>query len=136
MIPEPEREGRKMKLYAVTKGDYSDYHIITLTADKEAAKKIAKMFSNGDDKAKVEGYEDGKIILGKMLYFVRVVDGNVDDVSEDLDDYNLFDTSVFRGHMYGGKEMYYTHVLTDTAEKAAKIGKDRIMKHIAEEEGL
>ena len=126
-----------MKLYAVTKGDYSDYHIITLTADKEAAKKIAKMFSDGEcDNAKVEEYEDGKIILGKKLYFVRVVDGNVDDVAEDLSDYYLFDTSVFWGHMYGGKEMYYTHVLTDTAEKAAKIGKDRIMKYIAEKEGL
>ena len=38
--------------------------------------------------------------------------------------------------MYGGKEMYYTHVLADTSEKAAKIGKDRIMKYIAEKEGL
>lgn len=132
-----EREGRKMKLYAVTKGDYSDYHIITLTADKEAAKKIAKMFSNSEyGKAEVEEYEDGKVILGKKLYFVRVVGGIVDDVAEELSDYYLFDTSVFRGHMYGGKEMYYTHVLTDTAEKAAKIGKDRIMKYIAEKEGL
>ena len=127
-----------MKLYAVTKGDYSDYHIITLTADKEAAKKIAKMFSDGEyDEAKVEEYEDGKIILGKKLYFVRVVDGNVDDVAEDLSDYYLFDTSVLCGHIYGGKKMlYYTHVLTDTAEKAEKIGKDRIMKYIAEKEGL
>ncbi len=128
-----------MKLYAVTKGDYSDYHIITLTADKEAAKRIAKMFSDGEydyDKAKVEEYEDGKIILGKKLYFVRVVDGNVDDVVEDLSDYYLFDTSVLRGYMNGGKDMYYTHVLTDTAEKAEKIGKDRIMKYIAERMGI
>ena len=126
-----------MKLYAVTKGDYSDYHIITLTADKEAAKKIAKMFSDGEyDKAKVEEYEDGKIILGKKLYFVRVVDGNVDDVSEDFSDYYLFDTSVFWGHRNRGKDIYYTHVLTDTAEKAEKIGKDRIMKYIAEKENL
>ena len=126
-----------MKLYAVTKADYSDYHIITLTADKEVAKKIAKMFSDGEcDNAKVEEYEDGKIILGKKLYFVRVVDGNVDDVAEDLSDYYLFDTSIFRGNMMLGKRIYFTHVLTDTAEKAAKIGKDRIMKYIAEKEGL
>lgn len=128
--------GRSMKLYAVTKGDYSDYHIITLTASKDAAKKIAKMFSDGDDKAKVEEYEDGKIILGKKLYFVRVVDGNVDDVAEDSSDYYLFDASVLQGHMNSGKNMYYTHVLTDTAEKAAKIGKDRIMKYIAKKERL
>lgn len=126
-----------MKLYAVTKGDYSDYHIITLTADKEAAKRIAKMCSNGEyDKAEVEEYEDGKIILGKKLYFVRVVDGNVDDVAEDHSDCYLFNTSVFGGFMNRGNEMYYTHVLADTGEKAAKIGKDRIMKYVAEKENL
>lgn len=122
-------------LYAVTKGDYSDYHIITLTADKEAAKKIAKRFSGTYD-AMVEEYEDGEIILGKELYFVRMVDGNIDDVTEDDSEYNLFDTSVYHGNTWGGKSMYYTHVLTDTAEKAAKIGKDRIMKYIAEKESL
>ena len=124
-----------MKLYAVTKGDYSDYHIITLTADKEAAKKIAKRFSGTYD-AMVEEYEDGEIILGKELYFVRMVDGNIDDVTEDGSEYNLFDTSVYHGNTWGGKPIYYTHVLTDSAEKAAKIGKDRIMKYIAEKEGL
>ena len=124
-----------MKLYAVTKGDYSGYHIITLTASKDAAKKIAKRFSGTYD-AKVEEYEDGEIILGKELYFARMVDGNIDDVTEDGSEYNLFDTSVYHGNTWGGKPIYYTHVLTDSAEKAAKIGKDRIMKYIAEKEGL
>lgn len=124
-----------MKLYAVTKGDYSDYHIITLTASKDAAKKIAKRFSGTYD-AIVEEYEDGEIILGKELYFVRMVDGNIDDVSVDKSDYALFDTSVCHGNTWGGKPMYYTHVLTDSAEKAEKIGKDRIMKYIAEKENL
>ena len=124
-----------MKLYAVTKGDYSDYHIITLTASKDAAKKIAKRFCGTYD-AKVEEYEDGEIILGKELYFVRMVDGNIDDVTEDGSEYNLFDTSVYHGNIWGGKPIYYTHVLTDSAEKAAKIGKDRIMKYIAKKEGL
>lgn len=124
-----------MKLYAVTKGDYSDYHIITMTASKDAAKKIAKRFSGTYD-AKVEEYEDGDIILGKELYFVRMVNGNIDDVTEDGSEYNLFDTSVYHGNTWGGEPMYYTHVLTDSAEKAAKIGKDRIMKYIAEKEGL
>lgn len=124
-----------MKLYAVTKGDYSDYHIITLTASKDAAKKIAKRFSGTYD-AKVEEYEDGEIILGKELYFVRMVGGIVDDVAESNSEYNLYDTFVSHGTMIGGEKMYYTYVLTDTAEKAAKIGKDRIMKYIAEKENL
>ena len=125
-----------MKLYAVTKGDYSDYHIITLTASKDAAKKIAKRFSDEYNVAKVEEYEDGKIILGNYLYFVRVVGGIVDDVVESDSEYNLYDTFVSYGTMIGGEKMYYTYVLTDSAEKAAKIGKDRIMKFIAKKEGL
>ena len=125
-----------MKLYAVTKGDYSNYHIITLTQDRETAKKIAKRFSDEYNVAKVEEYEDGKIILGNYLYFVRVVGGIVDDVVESDSEYNLYDTFVSYGTMIGGEKMYYTYVLTDTAEKAAKIGKDRIMKYIAEKEGL
>lgn len=124
-----------MKLYAVTIGDYSDYHIITLTASKNAARKIAKRFSGTYD-ARVEEYEDGEIILGKELYFVRMVDGNIYDVAEDESYYNLFDTSVHRENTWGGKTMYYTNVLADSAEKAAKIGKDRIMKYIAEKAGL
>ena len=53
-----------MKLYAVTKGDYSEYHIIALTVSNDAAKKIAKRFSGTND-AMVEEYEDGEIILGR-----------------------------------------------------------------------
>ena len=44
-----DKGGGRMKLYAVTKGDYSDYHIITLTASEDAAKKIAKRFSGTYD---------------------------------------------------------------------------------------
>ena len=34
-----------MKIYVVTDGMYSDYHIITATIDKGVAEKIAKRFS-------------------------------------------------------------------------------------------
>lgn len=44
-----------MKLYAITDGEYSDYRIITLTADEAKAKRLAKMLN-----ANVEEYEDGE----------------------------------------------------------------------------
>lgn len=47
-----------MTYYAVTKGSYSDYHIVTITADKEKAEYIAKCISNEYDEAGVEEYED------------------------------------------------------------------------------
>lgn len=44
-----------MKLYAITDGEYSDYGIITLTADEAKAERLAKMLN-----ANVEEYEDGE----------------------------------------------------------------------------
>lgn len=44
-----------MKLYAITDGEYSDYGIITLTADEKKAERLAKMLN-----ANVEEYEDGE----------------------------------------------------------------------------
>ena len=44
-----------MKLYAITDGKYSNYSIITLTADEAKAERLAKMLD-----ANVEEYEDGE----------------------------------------------------------------------------
>jgi hypothetical protein len=52
-----------MKLYAVTKGSYSDYHIITLTRSKRRAEKIASLCSDRYDDAVVEEYDDTSIEL-------------------------------------------------------------------------
>ena len=129
-----------MKLYAVTKGEYSDYHIIALTEDKEVAKKIAKLFSYGEydyDKAQVEEYEDGEYLVGKGVFFIRVKNGEVTQIEDGMADDSwvfaeevLYDETVSKDACGG----YYTHVVADCAEKAAKIGKDRIMQYIASRE--
>lgn len=45
------------KVYVVTKGCYSDYHIVSVWSDKEKAEKIAKYWSYGCDSAEVEEWE-------------------------------------------------------------------------------
>lgn len=132
-----------MKLYAVTKGEYSAYHIIALTADKDVAEKLAKQFSKQldicaiDEPAMVEEYEDGAYLVGKSVYFIRVKNGEVtqieDGSAEDTWFYEenyLCDETVCKDACGG----YYTHVVSDDADKAAKIGKDRIMQYIASRE--
>ena len=135
-----------MKLYAVTKGEYSAYHIIALTADKDVAENLAKKFSNrtnmygdGFEEAQVEEYEDGVVLLDRDCYFVRVENGNVTEVvppnTEDtwfFEEEELYNNSVepMRSETNG----YYTHVLARDADEAAKIGKDRVMQYIASRE--
>ena len=52
-----------MKLYAVTKGSYSDYRIIALTRSKRRAEKIASLCSDRYDDAVVEEYEESSVEL-------------------------------------------------------------------------
>ena len=135
-----------MKLYAVTKGDYSAYHIIALTANRDVAEKLAKKYSNrtnmygdGFEEAQVEEYEDGVVLLDRDCYFVRVENGNVTEVmppnTEDtwfFEEEELYNDSVEQ--MQSGENGYYTHVLARNADEAAKIGKDRVMRYIAASE--
>ena len=49
-----------MKIYAITKGTYSDYHICALTVDKNRAERLKKIYSNNYEEAIIEIYEDGE----------------------------------------------------------------------------
>lgn len=134
-----------MKLYAVTKGEYSYYHIITLTADKDVAEKLAKKYSKEyrtdsycfTEDASVEEYEDGVVLVDRDCYFVRVVGRNVTEVvapnTEEAwfdEEEELYNESVCEDKNDG----YYTYVLARNPDEAAKIGKDRVMKYIASRE--
>lgn len=133
-----------MKLYAVTKGEYSGYHIIALTADKDVAEKLAKKYSNRTNlycftgEARVEEYEDGVVLVDRDCYFVRVVGGNVTEVvapnTEEAwfdEEEELYNESVGEASM---NDSYYTYVLARNPNEAAKIGKDRVMQYIASRE--
>lgn len=65
------------KIYIVTKGDYSDYHIIACFADKDKAELCAKMYTGGWEEAKVEEYDikDNDFVLNeKQCTFFAEVD--------------------------------------------------------------
>lgn len=49
-----------MTLYAITKGEYSDYRICALTANKAKAERLSVLYSDSYDDARIEEYEDGE----------------------------------------------------------------------------
>ena len=71
-----------MKVYVVTQGAYSDYHICCVCLNRETAEERARLFDDAFDKAEVEEYdtdeyqalkiEDGRIVRcdGKRQYVV------------------------------------------------------------------
>ena len=60
-----------MKIYIITKGCYSDYHICNVTADYEKAKRYKEAYSDNWGEACIEVYEDGE--NGKTTTVGRII---------------------------------------------------------------
>jgi hypothetical protein len=126
------------KLYAVTEGIYSDYHIVALCSDKSRAELIAKCCGGH-----VEEYNDGaRIDLNQLLFEVLLDEnGECENVLE-CDDVTKMDTLFNSGYDYrwkiniagGGK--YSTFVSTNNVYLAIKIARDRLAQYKAEREGI
>lgn len=57
--------------YAVTDGDYSDYHIIAITDNKERAENIKKLYSSKYSEPMIEEFFDGEAKTKCfMMYYI------------------------------------------------------------------
>ena len=117
-----------MKIYVVTKGHYSDYHIITATTNKKLAHQIKEKFDDDYDEAEVEVFEDAEIFL-KPCFFLRFDwNGNVIELREESNTEYCYDGSLgedFRG-------FFYINVVADDLESAIKIGAEKRAMWLAE----
>lgn len=124
----------KTKIYVVTEGEYSDYHIITATLDKETAEAIAKKFRTTYNEPRVEEFEEGQA-KNWLRHLWRVVfdsSGSVDEVMYLGNDSYYFDMA---GKCYG-RSTVQVYVFGDTKEDILKAAAERRAKHLAELEGL
>ena len=46
-----------MKVYIITEGDYSDYHICAVTLEKKQAEQLKKYFASNYSEPNIEEYE-------------------------------------------------------------------------------
>lgn len=116
------------KIYAVTKGSYSAYHIIALTTDKERAEHIAKIFSDGWDDAEVEEFEDSKCGESGMIYTYH---SRCDFV--ELDDYCQNEEEGVHEYKDG---VYTVYVFASDKECAKKKALDMIAEYKEKDLGL
>ena len=125
-----------LKIYVLTKGCYSDYHIITATTDYELACKIKDRFDKinsewSDEKVNIEIYENAELYL-KPNYFIRFdKQGNVVEAHEDTSEYGY--------DRYSGLDVkggYFTTITTDNKESAIKIAAEKRAMFLAEKEGI
>jgi hypothetical protein len=140
------------KLYAVTAGEYSDYHIITICSNKEKAEEICKLYNRGDPyyDASIEEYEDGvRVDLNRPIFKVTIdgpllkESGLAFMTTEELtgsDKINsLFDTSIYTLNRVVYKPYFDTFTVVVSAENndlAEKIAIDLVAEFKANRCGI
>ena len=117
-----------MKVYVITAGVYSDYHICCVCIDRETAERRKKLFSDKYDEAEIEEFdsdecqeftknEDGEIVRtdGKKLYTVDIFDSG---------EVNAWETRMSRPHRekcwYSDEYEKWVAVVYGQDEKEAK----------------
>lgn len=126
-----------MKIYVVTRGSYSDYHIIAATLDEERAKILKDKFDEGCswDETRIEVYEDSEEIA-KPLWQVFFNDKGEVDVIERCYSSYFYGTIDEFGPMINRNGCVRIKVFADTTEAAVKIAAEKRAQYLAEKNGL
>ena len=134
-----------MKIYIITKGSYSDYHICAVSTDKKKAEILRKAFDDNDDwrKAQIETYETDQFLTeienGMKLYLCGVKDDGGMSIITYESDLDYIVPSDFKVRKYTKGNMapgYGVNVFAKDKEHACKIAADKIAEFKAREEGI
>lgn len=129
-----------MKIYVITKGDYSDYHICAVTEDKDKAKELKKIFTDDWREANIEEYETNDcqrmlthkyMYKGEVLLDGRVVVRNIEfDYIQPKEIGEVVETPKCKLYTM------YTYINANCEEDALKIAKDRFAPYLALKKGV
>lgn len=133
----------KMKLYAITEGDYSAYHIITLCSDRAVAESIYERLKKADEgfeyplhSYRIEEYTDGKVYSDESMkgYCVRF-DGPECEVKAEGEgeiEYCFREDVIWQTN----GTIHCLYIFAHNEEEAKKIASERRAKLIAERTGV
>lgn len=129
--------GGSMKVYVITKGEYSDYMICDVTLDKEQAELLKREYSDRWEEACIEEYDIDR-------YKIEVSEDykpmwNVEFCRNEISRcYAFTGDNVKHGtvHNVGRCSTIYVYVNAKDEEHARKIAKDIYMKWLAEQNNL
>lgn len=123
------------KIYVVTQGCYSDYHIVAVTLDKTIAEKIAAKFTNQYDDCRIEEYGDAEVMLRPAWNINFDKSGNVINTYECTSAYDYEDVGKCRERRWGNCALNVT-VSADDLGSAIKIAAEKRAQYLAEKLGL
>ena len=128
-----------MKVYVVTEGDYSGYHIVGVTTDLETAKTYCKISTGDWYEPKVEAYDTKDFVDIRTVKPYRVImekDGTMTVEEEDRSSYeSAVEHQVYHiGPHQKMTDYYEVVVLAEDEQHARKIAADYIAEAKWEEQ--
>ena len=121
-----------MKIYVITEGGYSDYHIVGVTLDRKKAEEYCKLARGNYYVPNVEEYEtdlfDG--IESRKPYSVKLSKDGLVEVKELDSGYSYESAMEHYAHTigYSTDDNWVVDVLAEDEAHARKIGIDYIMQ--------
>lgn len=129
-----------MKIYIITKGDYSSYHICAVSTDKKKAETLRKAFSDSWDEAQIETYESDEFLTeienGFKLYDCAIKEDGDMSITTFESSIDYIDSSNFKVKKYKMAPGYCVYVWAKDKEHARKIAADKIAEFKAKKEGV
>lgn len=126
-----------MKVYVLTSGEYSCYHILGVLLDEEQAKIAAEVMSDRRNDVEVETYDtdDLKFIKPGWKYW-SIGFSERDHAVTDIICHNHFG-SLDEPDLYGEyHKNWYVDVYAEDEKYAIKNASDRLSKYLAEQNNL
>ena len=131
-----------MKIYVITKGYYSDYHICAVATDPDKAKRLAQLYTDKWDDARVEEYDTDNVMClleGRLPFSVHFSGGVVWHVSDDKEYLYNFEPGVIERTEYPhlpSNVCEIVRVYAPDEETAKKIAIDKRAQYLAEKAGI
>lgn len=124
-------------IYVVTRGRYSDYHIIAASADYKTAKKIKKKFDKyGWDECVIEEFPDAEAMLKNVWRVYFRLNGDVFICYEADSEYDYRDVGTIIDTTFKHDYDLIITVEADTKQDAIKIAAEKRAEYLATKTGL
>ena len=122
------------KVYVITKGDYSDYHICAVTMDYKRAEKLKKLLDGIYEEARIEEYTPDEVKENGNVYYVDFPDDSSPSIH--MDEYDGFGDYNDGPCVADWSEPIRVYVRSKDEKHALKIAQDEYAKWKAEKGGI
>lgn len=122
-----------MKFYVVTKGEYSNYHIVAVSTDKKKAENLKKIHSSKYMETRIEIFNENVEKNYPIFEVFADENGEILDINlQDIPRFAIKDIGKLKEHPSG----FIADIQAENEDIAKKVFFDILAEHKAKKEGV